>query len=96
MLRPYELVMVVSPEVQDDAISSVIERVTRFITDNGGSVETQDLWGKRRLAYPIGRFREGQYVLTHFQLEPSGTAGLESQLKINEEILRHIIVRRDQ
>ncbi len=96
MQRPYELVMVVSPEVKDDAVPAVIERFTKYVSDHAGTVESQDLWGKRRLAYLIDKFREGQYVVAHFQLEPSATAELESQLRISEDIIRHLLVRRDE
>ena len=87
--------MVVSPEVQEDAMPTEIDRLSQFITEHGGSIENQDMWGKRRLAYPIRRFREGQYILTHFQMDPTASKDLDSQLKINENILRHLIVRRD-
>lgn len=95
MLRPYELVVIVSPKVQDDAVPQVAERVTKFITDLGGQVESQNIWGRRRLAYPIARFIEGNYLLTHLQIEPSASASLESNLKLNEEVIRHLLVRRD-
>ena len=96
MLRPYELVLVISPEVQDEAVTPLVERVNKFITDRGGSVENQDHWGKRRLAYPISKFLEGNYVLTHFQMEPPAVIDLESTLELNEGILRHLVVRRDE
>lgn len=88
--------MVISPEVQDDAVPQVMERVTRTIGDLGGAVENQDVWGRRRLAYPIKRFLEGNYVLTHFQMEPGAAANLDASLRINEDIIRHLLVRRDE
>lgn len=94
-MRPYELVLVVSPEVQDEGMTPVLERVNKFITDRGGTVEAQDLWGRRRLAYPIKRFLEGTYVLTQFQMEPAAAADLDSSLRINEEVIRHLLIRRD-
>ena len=95
MQRTYELVLIVSPEVQEEAVTAVVERVDRFITDRGGTVENHDLWGRRRLAYPIKRFAEGNYILTNLQLEPAAAADLETQIRINEDILRHLLVRRD-
>lgn len=94
-MRPYELVVVISPEVQEEGVTQMNERVGKYITDLGGEIETQNLWGKRRLAYPIKRFIEGTYVLTHFQLDPALSSNLEASLRVNEEVLRHILIRRE-
>lgn len=95
MQRPYELMLVISPGVQDEAVTPLLDRVNKFITDRGGTVETQDHWGRRKMAYPINRHLEGNYVLTHFQLEQPAVSELEATLRLNEEILRHLVVRRD-
>ena len=87
--------MVLTPTASEDAVNGVLERVTRYVNDKGGSVESQEPWGRRRLAYPINRFLEGQYILTHMQLPPAATAELESQLRINEQVLRHLLVKRE-
>ncbi len=96
MQRPYELVVIVSPDIQDDGMPVVMERVGKFITDRGGEVEQQDIWGRRRLAYPIRRYVEGSYFQTNFQMETDAAAELESQLRINEDVLRHLLIRRDE
>ena len=92
-MRDYELVMIVSPEVADENVPAVIERVSQFITGGGGAIVEVDQWGRRKLAYPIKRFSEGTYILTQFKLEPQLTAELEANLQISEEILRHLLVR---
>jgi len=92
-LRDYELVVIISPEVVDEAIDSVIDSVSRFITENGGTVSTVEPWGKRKLAYPIKHFMEGSYVLTRFKLQPKWSKQLEANLQISEEVLRHILVK---
>lgn len=92
-MHNYEMVMILSPEKGDDEVAAAIERVGRFITDRGGSVEEVNQWGKRRLAYPIKHFVEGNYILTHFKLDPNLTAELEAGLRISEDVLRHLLVR---
>ena len=92
-LRDYELVVIISPEVVDEAVGSVVDSVSRFITENGGTVSAVEQWGKRKLAYPIKHFMEGSYVLTRFKLQPKLSKQLEASLEISEEVLRHILVR---
>jgi small subunit ribosomal protein S6 len=92
-LRDYELVIIVSPEAEDEAIESVIERVSRFITENSGTVSNIERWGKRRLAYPIKHFMEGSYVLARFKMKPKLSKELEASLGISEEVLRHLLTR---
>jgi small subunit ribosomal protein S6 len=91
--RDYELVVIISPEAEEEAIESVIERVSRFITENGGTVSNIDRWGKRKLAYPIKHFMEGSYVLARFTLRPKLSKELEASLQISEEVLRHLLTR---
>jgi small subunit ribosomal protein S6 len=92
-LRDYELVVIISPEVVDEALDSVVDNVSHFITENGGTVSSVERWGKRRLAYPIKHFVEGNYVLTRFQLRPELDKELEASLQISEEVLRHLLIR---
>jgi len=91
--RDYELVVIISPEAEEEAIESVIDRVSRFITENGGTVSNIDRWGKRRLAYPIKHFMEGSYVLARFKLRPKLSKELEASLEISEEVLRHLLTK---
>jgi small subunit ribosomal protein S6 len=92
-LHDYELVVIISPEVGDEALDSIIDNVSRFITDSGGTVSDVERWGKKKLAYPIKRFVEGSYVLTRFQLRPTLSKGLEANLRISEDVLRHLLIR---
>ena len=92
-LRDYELVVIISPEVAEEEIPATLEKISQFIVERGGSITEVNQWGRRKLAYPIRNFMEGNYVLTHFKLEPSLTAGLEASLGRLEEILRHLLVR---
>ncbi len=92
-MRDYELVVIISPEVAEEEIPGALEKIGRFITERGGSISEVNQWGRRRLAYPIKNFMEGNYVLTQFKMEPGLTADLEASLGISEEILRHLLVR---
>lgn len=92
-MRDYELVAIISPEVAEENIPTAVEKVSRFITERGGSIAEVNQWGKRKLAYPIKDHTEGNYVLFRFKLDPETTAELEANLRISEEILRHLIVR---
>lgn len=92
-LRDYELVVIISPEVAEEEIPATLEKISRFIVERGGSITEVNQWGKRKLAYPIKNFMEGNYVLAQFQMEPQLTADLEASLGISEEILRHLLVR---
>ncbi len=94
-MRDYELVMVLSPEVDQERVDGVVDRVTQYIADRGGSVEEKESWGLRRLAYPIQRFREGNYVRARFSFEPDSTKGLEASLKTSAEIIRFLLIKRD-
>ena len=92
-MRDYELIVIISPEVADEEIPATLEKVSQFIVERGGSITEVSQWGRRKLAYPIKNFLEGNYVLTHFQMEPRLTADLEANLGISEEVLRHLLVR---
>ncbi len=85
--------MIISPDVGEEDIPGTIDKVSDFITSRGGTVTEVDHWGRRKLAYPIDRFSEGHYVLSRFKFEPGMAAELEANLKISENILRHLLVR---
>ena len=92
-MRDYELVVIISPEVTDEEFPVTLDKMNQFITDRGGSITEVNQWGRRKLAYPIGNFMEGNYVLTQFKMEPKQTAEFEASLRLTEEILRHLLVR---
>lgn len=92
-LRDYELVLIISPEVGEEKFDAIIDKVSQFITGKGGTISDVERWGKRRLAYPIRHFTEGNYVLTRFKLEPALSQELEANLQISEEVLRHLLIR---
>ena len=91
--RDYELVVIISPEVAEEDIPATLDKISRFIVERGGSITEVSQWGRRKLAYPIKNFMEGNYVLTHFKMDSGLTADLEASLRLSEEILRHLLVR---
>jgi small subunit ribosomal protein S6 len=94
-LRNYELVIVFSPQLSDEAYDATIEKYSGLITGKGGTVEDTQRWGKRRLAYPIKHFGEGNYVLFKVRMKPASSKELEANLRISEEVVRHLLVRMD-
>jgi len=95
VLQSYELVVILSPEIQEDSIEASIDRVQQSVTSRGGEITGTDHWGRRRLAYPIKRHLEGNYVVSQIKLDPASVAGVESGLRISEEVLRHMIIKTD-
>ena len=94
-LRDYELVVIISPEIADDGLDSIMDNISRLITQDVGTVDEVDRWGKRKLAYPIKHFLEGSYVLVRCKMKPASGKELEASLRISEEVLRHLLVRLD-
>ena len=92
-LGNYELVYVIRPEADEENYEATVESVGRFITGKGGVVSEVERWGKRRLAYPIKQFGEGTYVLTRFQMQPVYNTELETNLRISEDVIRHLLVK---
>ena len=94
-LQDYELVVIVNPQVESEALETTIGNISKFITEKGGSVSQVDQWGKRKLAYPIKHFLEGHYVLLRLKMEPTLNKALESNLKISEDIVRYLLIKLD-
>ncbi|MBI4337838.1 MAG: 30S ribosomal protein S6 [Chloroflexi bacterium] len=92
-VRDYELMMVVSPQVDEEQTKVTVDRVHRLITEKGGTVVSHEPWGMRRLAFPIRRFKEGNYFLTKFKLEATGLRDLDNLLRVTEDVLRHLVVK---
>lgn len=95
-MRRYELMLVLRPDVPDDRSQAVIDRTTRQITAAGGQISKVAPWGRRRLAYPIDRFREGSYHIILFQAPGEALAEVEHGLLITEEVLRHLVTRDER
>ena len=95
-MRDYEVLYIVRADIDDDKVQDAVKRVNTLIERSGGTAERTNLWGKRKLAYEVKHQKEGSYVLQDFQLDPDRVPELESALKITEEVLRHLIVRKPE
>ena len=95
-MRDYEVLYIVRADLDDEKVQDAVKRVNTLIERSGGSVERTNLWGKRKLAYEVKHQKEGSYVLQDFQFEPNRVPELEAALKITEEVLRHLIVRKPE
>jgi small subunit ribosomal protein S6 len=92
-VNEYEMVYIVSPRLSSDEGERTTAWVAGLVRESGGEVLSTDVWGRRRLAYPIKHQFEGTYVYSTFRLEPSATVRIESQLGLSEDVLRHLIIR---
>lgn len=95
MRRDYELGFILNPEVSEEQNSSILERIQQIVNNHDGQVVRINQWGRRRLAYPIEHQRDGFYVFFDMILTPETVSELDRNLKVTEEVLRHIIIRRD-
>ena len=92
-MRRYELMLVIRPDVADDKSQALVDRTTRQIVAAGGQIVKVAPWGRRRLAYPIDRHREGSYQIILFEAPSEAIIEFERTLLITEEVLRHLITR---
>ncbi len=93
-MRDYELIIIIHPDLDDEAINQAHERIRGWIEESGGKIENVDVWGKRRLAYEIQKQNEGIYYLLNLNMEPESISDLEINLGILEPVMRHLIVAK--
>lgn len=94
-MREYEVVFIIHPELDDSAFKEIIERVKGWVTEAGGQVSNTDVWGKRKLAYPIRKQNEGQYVLMKTKMPPAFCSELERNLKLQEPVMRFLVTSEE-
>ncbi len=95
MRRDYELGFILNPEVSEEQSHALLERVEQIVSNYDGQVVRVNQWGRRRLAYPIQHHRDGFYVFFDMILTPETVLELDRTMKVSEEVLRHLIKRRD-
>ena len=96
MIRSYELYFIVYPEADEEELTATIDKITETITAHGGEVTEVNSKGKRKLAYPIRKFKEGYDVVMQTLLEFEGIQELERSLKLSEPVIRYLLVRTDE
>ena len=94
-MRNYEGVFIINPDLTADASKGVIGQVQELVSKNGGRVEGLQEWGKRRMAYKINKQHEGNYVIMNFQLDSKQAKKLEQSLRLNDNLLRFLLVNKD-
>ncbi len=94
-MREYELVFIAHPDLDETAFTALVEKVQGWITEAGGSISKVDVWGKRKLAYPIRKQREGQYVLLEAQMPAEFCKELERNMRFVEPIMRYLLVSKN-
>ncbi len=95
-MRPYELMYLIQPTADEERLTAVSERLQQSIGSLGGKVEKVTPPVRRRLAYEIGKYRDGQYGVMEYSLPPDQSREFERTIKLTEDILRHIVLRRDE
>lgn len=93
--RDYELGIVINPDVGEDQARAIVERVSQSILSNGGQVVRVNAWGRRRLMYPIQHHRDGLYYFFDLIMPPTAVLEVERALRVNEDIIRHLMKARD-
>lgn len=95
MVRDYELMLILPTELEEAVAQDTVQRVQGFITSHGGEINSFEIWGRRRLAYPIQHHRDGIYHLARFSLVAEEAPELDRTLQRNEQVLRHMMIRLD-
>ena len=94
-MNQYEVLYVITPELDEEADKVVMDKFADIITQNGGEIEKTDVWGKRRLAYPIDYKTEGYYVLVVFNANPELPRELERNMRNDERLMRYMVTRKE-
>ena len=94
-MNKYELALIVNAKIEDDARAAVVEKAKEYITRFGGTVTEVEDWGKKKLAYEIQKMSEGFYYFIHFDAEAGVPGELEQSVRIMDNVLRFLCVRRD-
>jgi small subunit ribosomal protein S6 len=93
--RDYELGFILKPEVNEEQTGAILTRISQVVTNHDGQIVRVNQWGRRRMAYPIEHHRDGYYIFIDMILTPETVAELDRTLKVSEDVLRHMMIRRD-
>jgi len=94
-MRKYEIGLVISPGLEEEGLNELLEKIGQWITAGNGQILKMDRWGKRKLAYPIRKFRDGYYVFITSEMEAQAVRTLEQNLNISEFVLRYLTIKLD-
>ena len=96
MTHQYELMVILNPEIDERTVAPSLDKFLKVITNDGGSIDKVDIWGKRRLAYEIQKKTEGIYAVVNFTATSAATQELDRQLNLNEQIMRTKVLRAEE
>lgn len=94
-MKAYELLLLLNPTLDEDARTAVLDKVQEVIKADGGTVDEVDSWGKRKLAFEIGKMTEGDYALVNFHTAPAAIAELDRVLHITDPVVRYMLLARE-
>jgi len=94
-MKAYELLYIIRPDLDEEATTALVDRLSGLVASNGGENLTVEKWGKRRLAYEIQDYKEGQYILMNFEGEGRTSQEIERVMKISDDVIRFLTVRKD-
>jgi small subunit ribosomal protein S6 len=94
-VRNYEAMYILRPGLEEEALNAAIARFEDVVKNNGGEIIKTDLWGKRRLAFEVNDTTEGYYVLMNFKSPSGASQELERILRIQDDVVRHLVIRKD-
>lgn len=95
-MREYEVMYILRPDLEEEAAKSNIERYQQLVTDQGGEVTNLDEMGKRRLAYEINDYNEGNYVVMNFKAEDEAVREIERNMNLSDDVIRYLVIREDE
>ena len=96
MTHQYELMVILNPEIDERQVAPSLDKFLKVITNDGGSIDKVDIWGKRRLAYEIQKKTEGIYAVVNFTATSAATQELDRQLNLSEQIMRTKVLRAEE
>ena len=94
-MHKYEMGVIINPQLDEEAIAAEQEYIIGLITRFGGVIDKVDVWGRRKLAYEIQKLTEGHYIFIYIDGPPTMPREIEDRINIRENVLRHLIIRRD-
>lgn len=95
-MRLYEEVFIVKPDAPEEEAEAVVEQLSKTITDQGGTIDKVDKWGKRRLAYRVAKYDEGNFIILTFSAKAETVKELERRLRVNDLVIKFMTVRLDE
>jgi small subunit ribosomal protein S6 len=96
MINTYEMMFILRPDLTQEQISQELHKYRDFLKDNGAEKVSVEVWGKRRLAYPIQKFQDGVYVLTYYTGDGTQVAKIEKDMRFSEQVIRYLTIKQEE